>query len=357
MTETHDDKGARLRRGLALAGGGLGLALIGGFVGAGLRGGNGQSTVNRIAPAIRIVRPQAAQTSPADIVDQSCPSVVSIVAANTEDGPAGAGFLAAPNGVVLSVASAVPDGDLTVRLSDGRSFAAQRIGADPVSGLVLLKIDAPDLPWLNAASADLPRVGSPVLALTAPNGSGCAAMPAIVGSDFLVDGGGTRSYVRAAPPFGPDQAGAPVLDQNGQVLGIVTAPTSGKAAEAPSILPAVVSAPIVAALLRSEPSAAARYGLELGDVTPGLATRLDYGRERGAMLAMVSEHGPAAKAGLEAGDIVLSVNDTPVSSASEAMRLLGAEPAAPATLQVLHSGDRKTVTIKPSPPPRGSAGS
>lgn len=342
------------------------IGLIGGTIGAGLWPATKQGAERHvIEPVIRVVRSAATTDSLADMVERSCPAVVAIRTSVTDD-PAKAsgsksgqatgggplllaGFFVSPDGIVLTRDAGLPsEGTITVLLNDGRQIPATRAAADPVSGLTLLKVEGSGFAVLGFAGPDFPRVGEWGIALSSPNGTGCAAMPAMISSDFIADGGGLWSYVRVRPELADQPSGTPVLDSNGHVLGIGGMNIPGdKGFSTSLLLPAGIASGITSELLRSSTLQQNGFGLEIGDVTPGLAARLGDARQRGAVISLVQVGSPADRAGLLAGDVVLAANGGPVASASELVRILDAGQDRIA-LQILRGAVKLDVDLEPS---------
>jgi serine protease Do len=342
---------------LIVAAGIVAAAILGGIVGAALAPRSHGSAEHAIAPVIRIERTAPPTFSVADLVEKTCPAVVSIEttesasaaakvakAATAVARPGLTGFFVASDGRILAPGADLPDnGAVAVLLSDGRRFGATRAGFDPVSGLAVLKVDGSDFPTLSLADQSFARVGDLGIALATPNGSGCLAAPAMVSSDFVVEGGGSRSYVRFTPALGADMAGAPILDQEGRVVGI-----AGIGSDTNAALPAAIAAPVVSALLRSGAPAPDRAGMEVSDITPAVAARLGDPRQRGAFVSLIAGGSPADQAGLMAGDVVIAAAGSPIASASELARALDGASGA-TSLDVVRRGTAITITLKLSP--------
>ena len=231
------------------------------------------------------------------------------------------GFFISPDGYLLAPAQALGSGPVTVALNDGRELVATRVKADDLSGLALLKVEAANLSFLQFAAQTFPRVGDAAIAISSPSGTGCAARFALVGVDFLSEEPGLDAYVRLDPAPDAGLPGAPVLSSDGLVLGIAGLRAGG----GDVVMPAEVADRVATVLLRglSPPEQAA--GLLADDLSPRLAARLGADRQNGAIALIVKPGGHAARAGLRAGDIILSVAGAPVSGASELGRLLDAQ--------------------------------
>ena len=193
---------------------------------------------------------------------------------------------------------------------------------------------AAPLPFSDEA---FPRVGQFGFALATPAGSGCSAASSMIGSDFLTDGGSPAGYVRLLPPPDGWSAGMPLLATDGRVLGIGTDEPDG------GVIPAPIASVILDELIRNSLSPSTSFGFRAIDYAAPFATRLGDVRS-GAGVALVQPKSTAAKAGLEAGDIVTAVNDTPVSSASELNRALDAQ-SGKATLTIQRRSQQLTLTV------------
>jgi serine protease DegQ len=183
-------------------------------------------------------------------------------------------------------------------------------------------------------------VGDFGLALQAPSGNGCSADIAMIGSDFLADGGGPVSYVRLQTGAAPLPAGTAFVAGDGRVIGIAT--TNSSAAGA--LIPSPIAATIVDELIRNSPSPTVAFGFRATDFTAGLSARVGDTRSRGAGVALVQPKSAAARAGLQAGDVIVAVDGSPVSSASELGRALDAAQDS-ASLDIARADQRLTVNV------------
>lgn len=346
----------------------IGVTAIVMALGAALIGGNLWPRVERVeqkvvAPAVNAVtepRP-AAGDDLADMIAVACPAIVAIdqgEGATTGDGAAAGlatalprrptGFIASPDGyVVVSDRALAAGGALRVLLSDGRALDARRIGDDPLSGIALLKIDGSNFSSLSFADASLPPVGTETVALAAPEARGCIADPAMVSGDFASGRPGARAFVRLRPTPDDAFAGAPVLDRNGRVVGIVGlgGAASGTEADASLLLPGATASRVFGALLRSDGGATNDFGFVAQDLSPALAARIGTERQQGAMIALIAPGSAAARAGLQAGDVIFTANGTPVANATELSRALdGTDDTV--TLDVMRRADRISIAMR-----------
>jgi len=302
-----------------------------------------QQSPERRRPIIQIVRQQPGPSSLADVVANLCPSVAAIAPAGAT-GSATTGFAISADGWVIASTAALPTGKIEARFGAGPAVAVSETRSDPVSGLSILKTAATGLTPVPLADQNFPRVGDFGFAIGNPAGAGCSAQAAMVESDFLADGGAASAYIRLQP-MGPDlPAGAPFLSAAGQVVGIVDA--SGMP---DSVIPADVVADIVDELLRGTLSPTTGFGFRAEDFDATLAGRLSASRSSGTAVSLVQPKTPAARAGLQAGDIIVAVNGAPVASASELGRALdGAGKSA--SMDVARGDERLTLIVARTPP-------
>lgn len=295
-------------------------------------------STDRRRPIIQIVRAQPGLPSVADRVATLCPSIAAIVPAGAT-GSAATGFAISSDGWVMTSTAALPTGSLEVHLGAGPAVAVSDTRSDPVSGLSIIKTDSTGLTPVPLADQTFPRVGDFGFAIGNPAAAGCSAQAAMVASDFLTDGGAAAAYIRLQP-MGPDlPAGAPLISGTGESIGVV-APNGPP----DSVVPADIVADIADELLRGSLSPTTGFGFRAEDFDTALASRLSNSRSSGTAVALVQPKTPAARAGLQAGDIVVAVDGAPVASASELGRALdGAGKSA--SLDVARGDQRLTLTI------------
>jgi S1-C subfamily serine protease len=293
-------------------------------------------------PIIQIVRQQAGLPSLADVITGLCPSIAAI----TPAGAAGAvttGFAVSADGWVVAATAALPSGTIEVHFGAGPAAEVSEVRQDPVSGLSLLHTDATGLRPVRLADQAFPSVGDFGFAILDPAASGCSAQAAMIASDFLVDGGGKAAYVRLQPMGADLPPGAPFISGAGEVIGLVA-----PAGPPDTVIPAGVVGDVANELLRGSLSPMTRFGFRAKDFDQALAARLSNSRAVGTAVALVQPKSPAAKAGLQAGDIVVAVDGSPIASASELGRALdGAGKSA--AIDVARGDQRLTLTIAKVP--------
>ena len=341
------------------------IAVIAALVGAFLcrspgpaQNATGQAQPRR--PIVQIVRQQPGLPSLADTIDHLCPSIAEIVPAGaTPSLPANTSpvskrsssrtpspvlqapaFAISPDGWLVTSTPLPGGGQLEALFGDGTRVPITEVRTDPISGISVAKADTTNLTAVTVEDQSFPRVGDFGLALQAPSGNGCSADIAMVGSDFLADGGGPVSYVRLQSGGPALPSGTAFVSGDGQVIGLAT--NQGNATNA--LIPSPIAATIVDELIRNSPSPTIAFGFRATDFTPGLSARLGDTRSRGTGVALVQPKSGAAKAGLLAGDVIVAVDDSPISSASELGRALDADDKT-AALTVVRNGQRLTLNV------------
>lgn len=305
-------------------------------------------------PIVQIVRPQPGLPSIADQIDAACPSIAMIVPGgkSPDRSPPRTGkavaqvpaFAVSADGWLATTDSVPQARSLDALFPDGTRLPLVKVKTDPVSGIAVARVKADDLHPLVISDQTFPRIGDFGFALLAPNASGCAAQVAMIASDFVADGGGPVSYVRIQSAGSPIPAGAPFLGSDGEVIGVETATT---AASEGTILPGAVAGIVIDELIRGQPSPTIAFGFRATDFAQAVFARLANGRARGAGVALVRPGSGAGKAGLRAGDVIVAVDGSPVSSASELGRAVDAADKE-AAFDVLRGDRRLKLTVKRS---------
>jgi serine protease Do len=339
----------------------VGGAFISRSVFAPVQNGSGQAQPRR--SIVQIVRPQAGLPSLADTINRLCPSMAEIVPTGATPAPAAPpaqtgrrsrskspppvseapAFAISADGWLVTSNPLPPAGQYDAVFGDGTRVAITEVRTDPISGLSVAKADTTTLAPVTVEDQVFPQVGDFGLAVEAPSGNGCSAEVAMVGSDFLADGGGPVSYVRLQSGAPPLPSGTAFVSEDGRVIGIAT--TDSNAAGA--LIPSPIAATIVDELIRNSASPSIAFGFRATDFTPGLSARLGDTRSRGTGVAMVGPKSSAAKAGLQAGDVIVAVDDSPISSASELGRALDADDKT-ASLTIVRGSQRLTLNVSRS---------
>ena len=239
-------------------------------------------------------------------------------------GSLGSGFIISADGYIVTnnhvVAPARPDAvveQITVTLADRTEYEAEVVGRDVASDIAVLKITpARPLPFVRFGDSTRVRVGDWVVAIGNPFGLGGTVTAGIVSALHRNIGAGLYDrYIQTDASINSGNSGGPMFDLNGNVIGINTAlisPTGGNVGIGFAI-PAEQVRPVVEALRRGERVRRGYIGVALQDVDEGVAAALGIDRNRGELIRSVTPGGPAARAGVQQGDVVVSVAGQPVT--------------------------------------------
>ncbi|MEK0446807.1 MAG: hypothetical protein RLZZ399_2128 [Verrucomicrobiota bacterium] len=266
----------------------------------------------------------------------------------------GSGFLVRENGVILTNHHVVTLASrITVRLRDGRRFPARLLGADERTDVAVLKIEAAGLPVLNFADSDRVRVGQWVCAIGAPfsqEWSFTSGMLSGKGRTRLLGPGSPiplyENYLQTDAFISPGHSGGPLLDLEGEVLGmntLITRVERGLAFAVPSRFLQQTLTQILAAGRVSRPWLGIRIET-LGD-SPELQERLAAAGP-GAVILAIEPDGPSFKTDLRPADVIQAVDGVPIRSAMDLQQeVFGKKVGQPVTLEVWRPGGRRTLRI------------
>jgi serine protease Do len=271
----------------------------------------------------------------------------------------GSGFIISKDGQIVTNNHVVAGADkVTVKLEDGRSFDAKVVGADPMTDIALLKIEADvDLPAVTFGSSEQIRVGDEVIAVGNPFGLGGTVTTGIVSAmSRNINSGPYDDYIQTDAAINRGNSGGPLFDNAGAVIGVNTAIISpgGGSVGIGFAVPSDLVQNVVADLADDGMIERGWLGVQIRPMTEEVAQVLGYDSPRGAVIEAVSDDSPASKAGLEKGDIILSFGDTQIDELRDLTRAVAdTDPEAAAKVTVLHKGKEVTrdVTIgklKPS---------
>lgn len=241
--------------------------------------------------------------------------------------------------------------DITVTLKDGRQFAAQVLGRDEQSDIALLKIDEPrDLTAIEIGDSDAMRVGDFVVAIGNPFGLGQTVTSGIVSALGRGGFGADRleNFIQTDAAINSGNSGGALVDLHGNLIGINTAilGRSGNIGIGFAI-PSNMMNDLVAQIIEHGEVRRGVLGVRGGNLSQELADALNISRTRGAWVSEVLEGGAAEKAGVEAGDVIISVDGRPLQSFAELAAKVGSMGAGrTVTLGLLREGDEITVEVE-----------
>jgi serine protease Do len=262
----------------------------------------------------------------------------------------GSGFFISPDGYAVTNNHVVDGADkVEVTADDGKVYKAKVIGTDARTDVALIKVEGgSNFPFAKLSDSK-PRIGDWVLAVGNPFGLGGTVTAGIVSASGRDIGNGPYDdFIQIDAPVNKGNSGGPAFDTSGEVMGVNTAiysPSGGSVGIAFAI-PASTVKTVIAQLKDKGSVSRGWIGVQIQPVTSEIADSLGLKKAEGALVAEPQANGPAAKAGIESGDVITSVNGETVKDARELARTIGAlAPGAAVKLNVLHKGQDKVVNL------------
>jgi serine protease Do len=262
----------------------------------------------------------------------------------------GSGFFISSDGYAVTNNHVVDGADkVEVTTDEGKTYSAKVIGTDPRTDLALIKVEGSSNFAFAKLSDSKPRIGDWVLAVGNPFGLGGTVTAGIVSASGRDIGNGPYDdFIQIDAPVNKGNSGGPAFDTDGEVMGVNTAiysPSGGSVGIAFSI-PANTVKSVVAQLKDKGTVSRGWIGVQIQPVTSDIADSLGLKKAEGALVAEPQANGPAAKAGIESGDVITAVNGEPVKDARELARTIGGlSPGNSVKLNVLHKGQDKVVNL------------
>jgi serine protease Do len=262
----------------------------------------------------------------------------------------GSGFIVDASGTVLTNAHVVEGADeVRVRLADRREFKGKVVGADKPSDVAVVKIEASGLPTVKLGDPRSIKVGEWVLAIGSPFGFENTVTAGIVSATSRSLPEGTYvPFIQTDAAVNPGNSGGPIFNLRGEVIGIASqiySRTGGYQGLAFAI-PIDVAANVKDQLVKNGRVERGRIGVAIQEVTQSLAQSFGLDRPRGALVSSVDKDGPAAKAGIKAGDVLLGVNGKTVERSAEIPPLVAAvKPGTKAKFELWRDGKKQNVDV------------
>ncbi|PMS35639.1 serine protease Do [Trinickia symbiotica] len=260
----------------------------------------------------------------------------------------GSGFIVSQDGYVMTNAHVVDDADtIYVTLTDKREFKAKLIGSDDRTDVAIVKINASNLPTVTIGDSNKVRVGEWVVAIGSPFGLDNTVTAGIVSAKGR-DTGDYLPFIQTDVAVNPGNSGGPLIDMQGQVIGInsqIYSRTGG-------FMGISFAIPIDEAMRVAEQLKATgrvvrgRIAVAIGQVTKDVADSLGLPKAEGALVSNVESGGPADKAGVQPGDIILKFNGAPVDTDTDLPRMVGdTKPGTRTTVTVWRKGQSMDLPI------------
>jgi serine protease Do len=262
----------------------------------------------------------------------------------------GSGFIVSPDGLILTNAHVVTDAsEVTVKLIDKREFKAKILGTDPQTDIAVLKIDARDLPVAPLGDARNVRVGEWVVAIGSPYGFENTVTAGIVSATSRALPDGTYvPFIQTDVAVNPGNSGGPLFNLRGEVIGINSQIYSGTGGYQglSFAIPVDVAAKVMDQLVQHGKVTRGRIGVTIQEVTQPLAESFGLKKPAGALVSSVEKDGPAAKAGIQAGDVILKVDGREIRSSNELPPAIAdIRPGSAVKLEVWRKGAAREMTV------------
>lgn len=274
----------------------------------------------------------------------------------------GSGFIISADGLVLTNHHVVDGADeIKVRLTDNREFTGKVLGSDAKTDIAVVKIEAKDLPYLTMGNSDELKVGEWVAAIGSPFGLDNTVTAGIVSaksrklpSDQYVP------FIQTDVAVNPGNSGGPLFNMKGEVVGINSQifSTSGGFMGLSFAIPSNLAMQIKDQLVKNGKVTRGRIGVVIQSVTQDLAESFGMKAPKGAIVSQVEKDGPAAKAGLQEGDIITAVNGKAIDDSVDMPVIIGnMAPGSIAKLSIIRNNKDMTLDVKVEEAPNESASS
>lgn len=265
----------------------------------------------------------------------------------------GSGVLVRSDGYILTNDHVI-DGaeEISVDLADHRSFKAKLIGADKPSDLAVLKIDAKDLPVLSPGNSDDVRVGDVCLAVGDPLGIGETVTAGIIsakGRQTDLSDGSFEDFLQTDAPINQGNSGGALVNTRGELIGINSQIVSSNGGNIGIgfAIPSNMAKTVMNQLIEHGKVSRGQLGVTVQYITSDLAASLGLKDTKGVLVTSVRAGGPADRAGIKSGDVILELNGKPVDDVNAFRnRVAAAGAGSEATLTLQRNGERKELRMK-----------
>ena len=264
----------------------------------------------------------------------------------------GSGVIVSANGYILTNHHVVEAADeVEIALLDGRKAKAKLIGSDPETDLAVLKTDLKDLPVITFGQSQQVKIGDVVLAVGNPFGVGQSVTMGIVSasSRSRVGINTFEDFIQTDAAINPGNSGGALTDTSGNLIGINTAiySRSGGSLGIGFAIPVHIAKQIMEQIVQTGGVTRGWLGVSMQDMTQELAESFGLEQPNGALIASVLKDGPADKAGIKAGDIMIAISGKPLKNSSEMLNVVAAlAPGETATVTVIRNKQEKSIPIK-----------
>ena len=264
----------------------------------------------------------------------------------------GSAVLMSPEGYLLTNNHVVLNADqIVVALKDGRETLARVIGSDPETDLAVLKIDLKNLPAITIGRSDSLRIGDIALAIGNPFGVGQTTTMGIISATGRNQLGlnNYEDFIQTDAAINPGNSGGALVDANGNLTGINTAifTKSGGSQGIGFAIPINLAMEVMKSIIEHGQVIRGWLGIEVQPLTPDLAESFGLSGRPGIVVAGIFRDGPAQKAGLQLGDVILSIDGAPASDGRRSMNQVARiKPSEKISIQVMRNGKELKLTAE-----------
>ncbi|MEA2625009.1 MAG: serine protease Do [Candidatus Binatota bacterium] len=308
------------------------------------------SVVNVFTTQRVSVRPFAGPFGPGDPFEQFFRQFFPEVPLEQERQSLGSGFIIDSKGYVITNHHVVANADeIRIKLADARTFPAKLVGSDPRTDVALVKMEGSQLPVAAIGDSDKIKVGDWVLAIGNPFGLEATVTAGIISATERVIGAGPfDDFIQTDASINPGNSGGPLIDVEGRVIGVNSAifSQSGGSIGIGFAIPINLANQIAAQLRTDRRVVRGWLGVSLQEVTPELAQSFGLAEARGAVIADLYRGGPAHRAGLRRGDVILEFAGRPVHDSRQLTRWVAETKIGDAVdLGIMRGGKQETVQV------------
>jgi len=262
----------------------------------------------------------------------------------------GSGVIVSPDGYILTNNHVVKNAkQIEVTLTDGRTFNAKVVGTDPGTDVALIKVQADNLPALTLADSNKVEVGDVVLAVGNPFGVGQTVTSGIISAkDRVTSSSQDQDFLQTDAAINPGNSGGALVDTEGRLVGINTeiVTRSGGNQGIGFAIPSDLCRWVMDSLIKYGHVNRGFLGVEIQNLTPGLAEAFKINNPQGVLIAAVTPDSPAAAAGLQNGDVIIEFNGQAIQDPSQLkLQVAEAGPDVTVPVVVMRNGEKKTVNV------------
>ena len=264
----------------------------------------------------------------------------------------GSGFIIDPSGIVITNNHVIADADeVKVILQNDQEFTAKILGRDAKTDVAVLKIESKEkLPYVKWADSNKARIGEWVMAIGNPLGLGGTVTAGIISArGRKISSGPYDDFIQTDAPINKGNSGGPLFNMDGEVVGINTAiySQSGGSIGIGFSSPSALVRPVIEQIVQFGRTKRGWLGVRIQTVTDEIAESLQLDKARGALIAGLTEGGPAEKGRIEPGDVVIAFDGKPVSNMAALPRIVAETPVGKEVpVEVWRKGKSRIVTVK-----------